>query len=87
MYALVSCTHTGDCCGPQVKKNYCKECKCLDPDFKMKHYTVCGSKQYKGDGVCDEVNNNPGCEYDGGDCCKKSLGGPVVTKYCEKVFF
>ena len=21
----------GDCCGPNVKKNYCKECKCLDP--------------------------------------------------------
>ena len=24
----------GDCCGPNVKKNYCKECKCLDPSQK-----------------------------------------------------
>ena len=23
----------------------------------------------KGDGHCDDVNNNNGCEYDGGDCC------------------
>merc|ERR1712150_281514 len=21
----------GDCCGSNVKKNYCKQCKCLDP--------------------------------------------------------
>ena len=23
----------GDCCGPSVKKNWCKVCQCLDPKF------------------------------------------------------
>jgi len=68
----------------KASKKYCKVCKCLDPKFKMKHYTSCGSKEYKGDGACDDNNNNPGCEYDGGDCCAKSLGGPVDKKYCKK---
>ena len=22
-----------------------------------------------GDGLCDDSNNHPGCNYDGGDCC------------------
>ena len=22
-----------------------------------------------GDGYCDDVNNNAGCDFDGGDCC------------------
>ena len=30
-----------------------------------------------GDGYCDDVNNHPGCEYDGGDCC-----GDVNKEYC-----
>ena len=58
---------------------------CVDPDFKIKHYTSCSSKMYKGDGICDDGNNNPGCEYDGGDCCVKSLGAAVQTQYCQKV--
>jgi len=74
----------GDCCGPTVSKKYCKACKCIDPGFKVKHYTGCGKDAYKGDGVCDDHNNNPGCEYDGGDCCAKSLGSAVKTTYCHK---
>ena len=26
---------------------------------------------WKGDGECDEVNNNAKCNYDGGDCPRK----------------
>ena len=40
----------------------------------------CGSLNWKGDGWCDDENNNAGCEYDGGDCC----GENVKTTYCQE---
>ena len=47
---------------------------------------TCGSSHYKGDGNCDDENNNAGCAYDGGDCCPKTVAdGKVKTAYCEKV--
>merc|ERR1712032_639421 len=78
----------GDCCaksvGGPVKKDYCKQCKCLDPNPKGPKGPACGQKQYKGDGNCDDDNNNAGCAFDGGDCCAKSLGGPVKKDYCKQ---
>merc|ERR1719263_1234668 len=78
----------GDCCakslGGPVKKDYCKKCKCLDPNPKAPKPPACGQEEYKGDGNCDDDNNNKGCEYDGGDCCAKSLGGPVKKAYCKE---
>merc|ERR1739848_283135 len=45
----------------------------------------CGLLKYKGDGNCDDENNNKGCEYDGGDCCPKTVdGGEVSKKYCSR---
>merc|ERR1712037_524401 len=44
----------------------------------------CGAVKYKGDGNCDDENNNCGCEYDGGDCCVKSLKKPINKKYCKQ---
>ena len=35
--------------------------------------------QWQGDGECDDVNNTPECDYDGGDCCKYDKN----TKYCS----
>merc|ERR1712110_824459 len=71
----------GDCCGPNVKKAYCKECKCKDPNYKPGSCNAkCGSPQYKKDGNCDDDNNNCGCEYDGGDCC----GTKVNKAYCKE---
>merc|ERR1711988_1114653 len=76
----------GDCCaksvkGGVVKKNYCKACKCVDPKNQATGGACpgsCGSPTYKGDGNCDDDNNNCGCDYDGGDCC-----GPNADKnYC-----
>ena len=32
-----------------------------------------------GDNYCDDINNNVGCSYDGGDCC----GCNVNTQYCS----
>ena len=40
---------------------------------------TCGGPDYKGDGACDDNNNNCGCEWDGGDCC----GENVDTTYCS----
>ena len=37
-----------------------------------------GSDKWKGDNWCDDENNHPGCEYDGGDCC----GDDVRKNYC-----
>ena len=30
---------------------------------------TCQYSQWKGDGYCDDGNNNDGCDFDGGDCC------------------
>ena len=43
------------------------------------HLLACGSPQWKGDGYCDDDNNNAGCAWDGGDCC----GEEVNTQYCS----
>lgn len=64
----------------------CAQCKCLDPNYKPKDPNCpgsCGSANYKGDGNCDDENNNCGCAYDGGDCCKETVGGPVKKDYCK----
>merc|ERR1712032_755103 len=80
----------GDCCGAK-NFGYCKQCKCLDctyvakgdkcvKDFKK----ACGVPKYKKDKNCDDENNNCRCDWDGGDCCEKSNGGSVITKYCKQ---
>ena len=33
-----------------------------------------------GDAYCDDINNNVGCNFDGGDCC----GANVNTEYCTE---
>merc|ERR1712019_298281 len=72
----------GDCCGPAVKTTYCKQCKCLDPNYKEDNSCSgkCGQPGYKGDGNCDDENNNCGCAYDGGDCC----GTAVKKNFCKE---
>merc|ERR1712193_158150 len=76
----------GDCCGPDVKKSYCKECKCKDPNYKPSGCNgKCGQPKYKGDGNCDDNHGNCGCEFDGGDCCSTTvIGGTVKTPYCSE---
>ena len=58
------------------------QCKCVDPDNLGE--STCGTPEYKGDGNCDDDNNNEGCGYDGGDCCTVSVawdGGAVGVCY------
>ena len=62
------------------------QCKCTDPDNQGPEGPKCALPEYKGDGNCDDNNNNKGCAYDGGDCCPKTVGdGIVKTKYCKEV--
>merc|ERR1712032_672879 len=81
----------GDCCaktaGGSVNMKYCKACQCLDPENLSDSNCKGGCKlaAYQGDGNCDDENNNCGCDYDGGDCCKATVeGGKVGTKFCKQ---
>ena len=69
----------GDCCGKNVDTSYCYQCSCLDPAAPNK-FKKCLYPTWKGDGFCDDENNNCGCNWDGGDCCGKD----VNTSYCEE---
>ena len=40
----------------------------------------CENPGYHGDLMCDDVNNNEACFFDGGDCC----GSNVNTQYCTE---
>ena len=40
----------------------------------------CPNPEWKGDGFCDDGNNNAVCNYDGGDCC----GDNVNMNYCSE---
>jgi hypothetical protein len=63
------------------------QCKCIEPKNKGAK-PACALPQYKGDGNCDDENNNKGCGYDGGDCCVTSVkGGKVKKDYCKAVGF
>merc|ERR1719174_1036384 len=79
----------GDCCAITLKKpvskKYCKKCQCVDPAGCDKNKNKCGAPKYKGDGNCDDANNNCGCDFDGSDCCKKTLGKDISKKYCKKM--
>ena len=74
----------GDCCG--VKNfQYCTQCKCLDCKYKNEGDAcvdvikgLCKKPLWKGDGNCDDLNNNAGCNWDGGDCC-----GVNNYQYCK----
>merc|ERR1712190_529192 len=81
----------GDCCGPNVKEDFCSVCECLNGPVEEGN---CEQPNFKGDGFCDDGNNNAGCEFDGGDCCGPNvsedfcsvcecLNGPVEEGGCE----
>lgn len=62
----------GDCCGNN-NMNYCDDCECLDPDVVGGDCLgACKYDAWFADGICDSVNNNCGCDWDGGDCCNPS---------------
>ena len=38
-----------------------------------------GRNVWISDGLCDDINNNELCQFDGGDCC----GVNVIRKFCS----
>ena len=80
----------GDCCGGLNafmggKNSYtmCTDCVCLDPTNGASSCAssgpTCAVNGHAGDGVCDDGNNNCGCNWDAGDCC----GSGNDYRYCE----
>ena len=71
----------GDCCGNNVINVHtngllsCIVCECLEPNLELKQ---CKYEQIR-NGICNDVNNNEECKWDGGDCC----GDDVVTTECS----
>jgi len=63
----------GDCCGSTSSLVYCtsgEDCECRDCTFEDNcNGGECVLSAWKGDGFCDDGNNNCGCGWDGGDCC------------------
>ena len=67
----------GDCCVCARASNESSFSSCADPGAVCYNPTavtiqsscINGNIEWIGDGVCDAVNNNKGCLYDGGDCC------------------
>lgn len=38
---------------------------------------------WKGDGECDDSNNNADCDWDNGDCCEPHWKVPGWDRYCS----
>merc|ERR1711962_288402 len=72
----------GDCCGDDVNTTYCSECECLEfqETTQAPDGSNCQIPHWFGDNYCDDENNNPECDFDGGDCC----GDNVNTQYCSE---
>ena len=45
----------------------------------------CAVPSWEGDSLCDDVNNNEGCNWDGGDCCPPH-GHTYWSLFCEVSF-
>ena len=62
-------------------------CSCYGCSCKpMECSGACKVKAWFGDNVCDDVNNNCGCGWDGGDCCgpvNMEIGGKNDFTYCD----
>ena len=52
----------------------------INLNFLIFIFLACGWEEWKGDGYCDDDNNNAGCDFDGGDCC----GDNVKKEFCSE---
>merc|ERR1712072_1481943 len=72
-----SCTTPGN---PVLDESNCKASPEPSPEPNP---STCAAPDWKGDGWCNLENNNAGCDYDGGDCCKATCvdadWGPSCT--------
>merc|ERR1712222_25916 len=79
----------GDCCQTKddkegAKFKFCTKCLCLDEKQapKCQKNGSCGNRKFANDGRCDDANNNCGCNWDGGDCCREN-GDKFRKAYCK----
>ena len=54
------------------------------PHFKAMEKSACAIPSWQGDDYCDDINNNAGCNWDGGDCCAPHT--PRWNDYCQVSF-
>ena len=64
------CNKNNDACGKETCGDLCKKsCDQCKPDPTK----LCDKDKFN-DGVCDDLNNNEMCSFDGGDCCDYKPG-------------
>merc|ERR1711962_1649639 len=74
----------GDCCQEEPVAgwdNYCSDCLCIEIPETTESPFEC-IEHWIGDNFCDDQNNNPECEFDGGDCCQEEAGDGW-DNYCQ----
>ena len=83
----------GDCCpgdNPEESWNqFCSDCECLTDGEKTttsaSATTTANSQcqfEWISDNYCDDINNIPECNYDGGDCCQEDNDEHGWLQYC-----
>ena len=60
-----------------TEKHSLRKINPIDPG-NAKHMTSCDIS-WIGDGWCDDINNNAGCDFDGGDCCWSTCVSSTYT--------
>jgi len=73
------CNKNNDACGKETCGDLCKKsCDQCKPDPTK----LCDKDKFN-DGVCDDLNNNEMCSFDGGDCCDYKPGWNARCKDCR----
>merc|ERR1712142_1254520 len=68
----LACFYDGkDCCESDRVANGREEGRCIECKCNLPPLSTCSRRDWIGDVFCDDENNNPECNYDGGACCKK----------------
>ena len=64
----------GDCCGNDVKTDYCFECKCLDPCVDKEPTSLC--ENWRSENICNKDWVNEKC----GNTCNVCFGGAFSVR-------
>ena len=66
---IIECNFDGGDCCTDTEHTHCTECLCKTNGDEEDTSKICDMHDWIGDGFCDDENNVPECDYDGGDCC------------------
>merc|ERR1712179_222498 len=76
----------GDCCPPHswtFWNLFCEDCQCLDPNADSTAEELsCQAGFWANDPFCDDGNNTPECNFDGGACCNNN--NPIWDYFCTE---